>query len=142
MVSLAELLGTYGIVAGRGDRALPRRNRRRLYRRGLVLAEAAKVVALAAKRWLRLSATGAMASVCWPANSCVHDCSAGTAALSIAAINGPTHTIISGDPAALAQLTEPAIETASRYGPSRSTTPRTVLRCNGYVNRSCTNLPG
>ena len=63
MVSLAEMLGGYGVVAGCGDWAFPGRDRRGVCGWGVLLAEAARVVALRSQALARLSGSGAMASV-------------------------------------------------------------------------------
>ena len=104
MVSLAEVLGGYGIVPdavighSQGEIAAA-------YIAGaLTLAEAAKVVALRSQALARLSGAGAMASVLLAVKELRPRLQRWGTALSIAAINGPTHSIISGDPTAMEQF--------------------------------------
>ena len=104
MVSLAEVLGRYGIVPdavighSQGEIAAA-------YIAGaLSLAEAAKMVALRSQALSALCGAGAMASVLLGADELRPRLQPWGAALSIAAVNGPSHTIISGEPAALEQF--------------------------------------
>ncbi|WP_191499925.1 type I polyketide synthase, partial [Mycobacterium simulans] len=104
MVSLAETLGGYGIVPdavvghSQGEIA-------GAYIAGaLSLEDAAKVVALRSLALAGLSGTGAMASVLLPAQDLYPRLQNWGEQLSIAAINGPTHTVVSGEPAAVDQL--------------------------------------
>ncbi|KZS62100.1 hypothetical protein A4G28_18965 [Mycobacterium ostraviense] len=105
MVSLAEVLGSYGIVAdavighSQGEIAAA-------YIAGVLpLSEAAKVVALRSQALSALRGAGGMASVLLDAEQLLARLQPWSEALSIAAVNGPSHTIISGDPAALEQFT-------------------------------------
>ncbi len=105
MVSLAEVLSRYGIVPdavighSQGEIAAA-------YIAGaLSLPEAAKVVALRSQALSDLRGTGGMASVLLDAEHLQKRLQPWSEALSIAAINGPSHTIISGDPTALAEFT-------------------------------------
>ncbi len=105
MVSLAEVLGSYGIVPdavighSQGEIAAA-------YIAGVLpLAEAAKVVALRSQALSALRGAGGMASVLLDADELQPRLGPWSEALSIAAINGPSHTIVSGDPAALEEFT-------------------------------------
>jgi len=105
MVSLAEVLSRYGIVPdavighSQGEIAAA-------YIAGVLpLPEAAKVVALRSQALSALRGAGGMASVLLDAEQLHPRLQPWSEALSIAAINGPSHTIISGDPAALEQFT-------------------------------------
>ncbi|WP_081290903.1 type I polyketide synthase [Mycobacterium asiaticum] len=105
MVSLAETLGSLGIVPdavighSQGEIAAA-------YIAGaLSLDQAAKIAALRSKALTGLSGRGGMASIVLPATEVRARLQACNGAVSIAAINGPSHTIVSGDPAALEQLT-------------------------------------
>ena len=107
MVSLAKVLDECGIVPdavighSQGEIAAA-------YIAGVLsLAEAAKVVALRSAALAGLSGAGRDGfGAAGRQMSCARGCSAGATALSIAAINGPTHTIISGETAAVAQFIE------------------------------------
>ncbi|QLL09629.1 type I polyketide synthase [Mycobacterium vicinigordonae] len=106
MVSLAESLAAYGIVAdavighSQGEIAAA-------YVAGaLSLADAAKIAALRSQALTVLSGSGGMASIVLPAEEVRPRLQSWDGALSIAAVNGPSHTIVSGDRAALEQLTE------------------------------------
>jgi len=105
MVSLAEVLASYGIVPdavighSQGEIAAA-------YIAGVLpLPDAAKVVALRSQALSDLRGTGGMASVLLDAEQLHPRLQPWGEALSIAAINGPSHTIISGDPAALEKFT-------------------------------------
>ncbi|ORA10294.1 hypothetical protein BST12_26805, partial [Mycobacterium angelicum] len=101
MVALAQTLNSYGVVPdavighSQGEIAAA-------YTAGaLSLADAAKVVALRSQALARLSGAGAMASVLLGVEdlqSRLQDFGAG---LAVAAINGPAHTVVSGNVAAL-----------------------------------------
>ncbi|WP_139825561.1 acyltransferase domain-containing protein, partial [Mycobacterium conspicuum] len=104
MVALADVLGHYGVVPdavighSQGEIAAA-------YIAGVLpLPEAAKVVALRSQALSALRGTGGMASVLLGADALRQRLQPWAAAVSIAAINGPTHTIISGDPAALEEF--------------------------------------
>ncbi|WP_169726879.1 type I polyketide synthase, partial [Mycobacterium szulgai] len=104
MVSLAETLRGYGIapdaVIGHSQGEIAA-----AYIAGaLSLEDAAKIAALRSTTLARLSGTGAMASVLLPAQDLQPRLQDYGQQLSIAAINGPTHTIVSGDPAAMEQF--------------------------------------
>ena len=105
MVSLAEVLSHYGIVPdavighSQGEIAAA-------YIAGVLsLPEAAKVVARRSQALSALCGAGGMASVLLDAEQLRPRLRPWSEALSIAAVNGPSHTIISGDPAALEQFT-------------------------------------
>ena len=104
MVALAEVLRRYGIVPdavighSQGEIAAA-------YIAGaLSLPEAAKVVARRSQALSALGGTGGMASVLLGADELQPRLQPWGAALSIAAVNGPSHTIISGTPAAIEQF--------------------------------------
>ena len=106
MVSLAEVLGGYGIVPdavighSQGEIAAA-------YIAGaLSLEDAAKVVALRSQALARLSETGAMASVLLSADELRARVRQWGSALSIAAVNGPSHSVISGEADAVAAFVE------------------------------------
>jgi polyketide synthase 12 len=106
MVSLAELLGSYGIapdaVIGHSQGEIAA-----AYIAGVFsLSEAAKVVALRSQALTTLSGSGAMASIMLSAEQVRPRLQRFDGALSIAAVNGPSHTVVSGDPAALEQFTD------------------------------------
>ncbi len=104
MVSLAEVLSRYGIVPdavighSQGEIAAA-------YIAGaLSLPEAAKVVARRSQALSALGGTGTMASVLLGADEVLARLRPWGEALSIAAVNGPSHTIISGTPAAIEEF--------------------------------------
>jgi polyketide synthase 12 len=104
-VSLAEVLSRYGIVPdavighSQGEIAAA-------YIAGVLsLPEAAEVVARRSQALSDLCGAGGMASVLLGADQLHPRLQPWGEALSISAINGPSHTIISGDPAALEQFT-------------------------------------
>ncbi|MCV7442422.1 type I polyketide synthase [Mycobacterium paraense] len=104
MVSLAEVLGHCGIVPdavighSQGEIAAA-------YLAGVFgLPEAAKIVARRSQALSALCGAGAMASVLLGAEQLESLLRPWGAALSISAINGPSHTIVSGDPGALQQF--------------------------------------
>ncbi|HEY9241368.1 MAG TPA: SDR family NAD(P)-dependent oxidoreductase, partial [Streptosporangiaceae bacterium] len=70
----------------------------------LSLQDAAKVVALRSRALVALSGHGGMASVAEPAAVVRQRLAAWGDGLSVAAVNGPAATVVSGDPAALAEL--------------------------------------
>ncbi|TDV37800.1 type I polyketide synthase [Actinophytocola oryzae] len=71
---------------------------------GLSLRDAAKVVALRAKALRVLAGTGGMMSVALPVERLTAMVEAWDGKLAVAAVNGPASTVVSGDPAALAEL--------------------------------------
>ncbi|WP_085161009.1 type I polyketide synthase [Mycobacterium lacus] len=104
MVSLAEVLGHYGIVPdavvghSQGEIAAA-------YIAGVFsLAEAARVVERRSQALSALGGAGGMASVLLGAEELHPRLRPWGQALSIAAINGPSHTIVSGDPGALGEF--------------------------------------
>jgi acyl transferase domain-containing protein/acyl-CoA synthetase (AMP-forming)/AMP-acid ligase II/acyl carrier protein len=104
MVSLAEVLAGYGIMPdavighSQGEIAAA-------YIAGaLSLPEAVTVVARRSQALSELRGTGGMASVLLAAERVEPLLQRWGDGLSIAAVNGPSHTIISGDPAALEQF--------------------------------------
>ncbi|BBX46973.1 hypothetical protein GCM10009641_11730 [Mycobacterium cookii] len=105
MVSLAEVLSHYGIVPdavighSQGEIAAA-------YIAGVLsLPEAAEVVARRSQALSALCGAGGMASVLLGADQLAPRLQPWGEALSISAINGPSHTIISGDPAGLEEFT-------------------------------------
>ncbi|MCV7195931.1 acyltransferase domain-containing protein, partial [Mycobacterium angelicum] len=103
-VSLAEVLRGYGMVPdavighSQGEIAAA-------YIAGaLTLEDAAKVVALRSQALGALAGTGTMASVLVPASELHQRLQHWGSALSVAAVNGPSHTVISGDAAAMEQF--------------------------------------
>ncbi len=72
----------------------------------LSLNDAAKIVALRSHALAHLSGTGAMASVLLPTEDLNPRLAPWSPQLSIAATNGPTHTIVSGDAVAVGQFVE------------------------------------
>ncbi|OBI81005.1 hypothetical protein A9X00_09940 [Mycobacterium sp. 1245805.9] len=106
MVSLAEVLAHYGItpdaVIGHSQGEIAA-----AYLAGVfTLPEAAEIVARRSQALSTLCGSGAMASVLLAADQLEPLLQPWGPALSISAINGPTHTLISGDPVALEQFTE------------------------------------
>ncbi|HEX5144309.1 MAG TPA: type I polyketide synthase, partial [Mycobacterium sp.] len=105
MVSLAEVLSSYGIVPdavighSQGEIAAAH------IAGVLPLSDAAKVVAVRSQALSALRSAGGMASVLLDAEGVQSLLRPWVEVLSVAAINGPTHTIVSGDPAALAEFT-------------------------------------
>jgi acyl transferase domain-containing protein/acyl-CoA synthetase (AMP-forming)/AMP-acid ligase II/NADPH:quinone reductase-like Zn-dependent oxidoreductase/acyl carrier protein len=105
MVSLAEVLSHYGIVPdavighSQGEIAAA------YIARVFPLPEAAKVVARRSQALSALCGAGAMASVLLAADRLDPLLQPWGEALSVSAINGPSHTIVSGDPAALEEFT-------------------------------------
>ncbi|WP_456319950.1 SDR family NAD(P)-dependent oxidoreductase [Mycobacterium basiliense] len=105
MISLAELLRTYGIIPdavighSQGEIAAAH------IAGALPLDQAAKIVALRSQALTALSGHGAMASVRLSPHELHPHLQPWNNTLTIAAANGPTHTIISGDPTALEQFT-------------------------------------
>jgi mycoketide-CoA synthase len=104
MVSLAAVLESYGVVPdavighSQGEIAAA-------YIAGVLsLPEAARVVARRSQALGALCGAGTMASVLLGADKLQPRLQPWSETLSIAAINGPSHTIISGDPAALAEF--------------------------------------
>ncbi|MDC8985476.1 type I polyketide synthase, partial [Mycobacterium marinum] len=104
MIALAETLRGYGIVPdavighSQGEIAAA-------YIAGaLTLAEAAKVVALRSAALAQLAGTGTMASVLLSPEELRPLLQPWNTQISIAAINGPAHTIISGDTTAVDQF--------------------------------------
>ncbi|WP_373182774.1 type I polyketide synthase, partial [Mycobacterium marinum] len=104
MIALAETLRGYGIVPdavighSQGEIAAA-------YIAGaLTLAEAAKVVALRSAALAQLAGTGTMASVLLSPEELRPLLQPWNTQISIAAINGPAHTIISGDTTAVEQF--------------------------------------
>ena len=104
MVSLAEVLNSYGIVPdavighSQGEIAAA-------YLAGVFsLGDAAKIVALRSRALSALSGGGAMVSVLLAADELAPRLRRWGQALSIAAVNGPSHTIVSGQAGAVEQF--------------------------------------
>ncbi|WP_231999212.1 SDR family NAD(P)-dependent oxidoreductase [Mycobacterium sp. 1081908.1] len=104
MVSLAEVLSSYGItpdaVIGHSQGEIAA-----AYIAGVFsLPEAAQIVARRSQALGELCGAGAMASVLLGAEQLAPLLQPWGAALSVSAINGPSHTIISGEPGALQEF--------------------------------------
>ncbi|OBK45100.1 hypothetical protein A5655_12330 [Mycobacterium sp. 1081908.1] len=104
MVSLAEVLGSYGItpdaVIGHSQGEIAA-----AYIAGVFsLPEAAQIVARRSQALGELCGAGAMASVLLGAEQLEPLLQPWNNAVSISAINGPSHTIISGEPGALQEF--------------------------------------
>ncbi len=107
MVSLAEVLGGYGVVPdavighSQGEIAAA------CVAGALSLQDAARVVALRSRALSELSGGGAMVSVLLGADELRARLGrAGLKSLSIGAINGPSHTVVSGAAGAVEQFVE------------------------------------
>ncbi|MGN9788878.1 beta-ketoacyl synthase N-terminal-like domain-containing protein [Nonomuraea sp. ZG12] len=72
----------------------------------LSLADAAKVVALRSQALIALSGAGGMLSVAAPVDAVATRLAPSGDRLSVAAVNGPAATVVSGEPAALAELAD------------------------------------
>ncbi|MFE6748408.1 SDR family NAD(P)-dependent oxidoreductase [Kitasatospora purpeofusca] len=101
MVSLAELWRSHGIVPGavvghsQGEIAAA------VVAGALSLEDGAKVVALRSRAIRALSGRGGMASVALPAEQVAEHLAPWQGRLSVAAVNGPASTVVSGDTDAL-----------------------------------------
>ena len=142
MVSLAEVLGSYGIVPdavighSQGEIAAA-------YIAGVLsLADAAKIVALRSAALARLSGAGAMASVLLAADELHPRLQRWGDALSIAAINGPRTPSSAVRRPRWSSSSRPVSVTASTFGPSRWITPRILLRSNHCVSSCWASWPG
>ncbi|MFE0465145.1 SDR family NAD(P)-dependent oxidoreductase, partial [Kitasatospora sp. NPDC058965] len=106
MVSLAELWQAYGVrpdaVVGHSQGEVAAA----YLAGGLGLDDAARIVALRAKALATLSGKGGMVSVARPLAEVEARIAAWPGRLSIGVVNGPLATVVSGDLAALAELTE------------------------------------
>ncbi|MFF7079576.1 SDR family NAD(P)-dependent oxidoreductase [Streptomyces lavendulae] len=104
MVSLAELWTAHGVrpaaVIGHSQGEIAAA----CVAGALTLADAAKVVALRAQALAALSGTGGMASVAAPAAEVTPRLADWSGRISVAAVNGPRSTVVSGDRAALEEL--------------------------------------
>ncbi|MEV4616966.1 SDR family NAD(P)-dependent oxidoreductase [Kitasatospora sp. NPDC049258] len=104
MVSLAELWRAHGVhpdaVVGHSQGEIAAA----VVAGGLSLADGARVVALRSRAILALSGQGAMASVALPADRVAERIAAWGDRLSVAVVNGPSATVVSGEPGALAEL--------------------------------------
>ncbi|MFH8386126.1 SDR family NAD(P)-dependent oxidoreductase [Kitasatospora sp. NPDC018058] len=70
----------------------------------LTLEDAARVVALRSRAITALAGRGGMASIALPAQEVTELIGGRADRVSVAAVNGPRHTVVSGDPAALDEL--------------------------------------
>ncbi|MGW4652606.1 type I polyketide synthase, partial [Kitasatospora sp. NPDC004289] len=106
MVSLAELWQAHGVrpdaVVGHSQGEIAAA----VVAGGLSLADGARVVALRSRAILALSGRGGMASVALPAAEVTERIAAWGGRLSVAVVNGPSATVVSGEPQALAELVE------------------------------------
>ncbi|WUG38143.1 SDR family NAD(P)-dependent oxidoreductase [Kitasatospora sp. NBC_00458] len=104
MVSLAELWQAHGVrpdaVVGHSQGEIAAA----VVAGGLSLADGARVVALRSRAILALSGAGGMASVALPAAEVGERITAWDDRLSVAVVNGPSATVVSGEPEALAEL--------------------------------------
>ncbi|MER5867394.1 type I polyketide synthase [Kitasatospora sp. NPDC002040] len=104
MVSLAELWQAHGVrpdaVVGHSQGEIAAA----VVAGGLSLADGARVVALRSRAILALSGQGGMASVALPAAEVTERIAAWGGRLSVAVVNGPSATVVSGEPGALAEL--------------------------------------
>ncbi len=110
MVSLAEVLGGYGVVPdavighSQGEIAAA-------YLAGVFsLGDAAKIVALRSRALSALSGGGGMVSVLLAADELAPRLRRWGQALSIAAVNGPSQTIVSGQAGAVEQFIEACVD--------------------------------
>ncbi|MFE6745395.1 type I polyketide synthase [Kitasatospora purpeofusca] len=106
MVSLAELWRAHGVrpdaVVGHSQGEIAAA----VVAGGLSLADGARVVALRSRAILALAGAGGMASVALPAAAVAERIADRADLLSIAVVNGPAATVVSGEPAALAELVD------------------------------------
>ncbi|MFJ8039160.1 type I polyketide synthase [Kitasatospora sp. NPDC096147] len=104
MVSLAELWQAHGVrpdaVVGHSQGEIAAA----VVAGGLSLADGARVVALRSRAILALSGRGGMASVALPAAEVTERIAAWDGRISVAVVNGPSATVVSGEPEALAEL--------------------------------------
>ncbi|MEV6464807.1 type I polyketide synthase [Kitasatospora sp. NPDC051702] len=104
MVSLAELWQSHGVrpdaVTGHSQGEVAAA----YVAGGLDLADAARIVALRSLAQARLSGTGAMTAVQLSADAARERLRRWRGRLSVAAVNGPASVVVSGDPAAVAEL--------------------------------------
>ncbi|TVL91531.1 hypothetical protein CD790_16420 [Streptomyces sp. SAJ15] len=104
MVSLAELWRAYGVepaaVIGHSQGEIAAA----CVAGALSLEDGAKVVALRSRALLALSGAGGMVSVALPSEIVRERLARWGDRLSVAAVNGPSATVVSGDPAALDEL--------------------------------------
>ena len=91
----------------------------------LSLEDAARVVALRSRALGVLAGRGGMVSVAEPAGRSVSGWRPGVTGVSVAAVNGPAATVVSGEPGALAELARQCAATGCGPGCCRSTTPPT-----------------
>ncbi|MFJ4658844.1 type I polyketide synthase [Nocardia sp. NPDC088792] len=106
MVSLAELWRAHGIepgaVAGHSQGEIAAA----CVAGALSLADAAKIVALRSRALSALAGHGAMASFALTADAAETLLTRWDGRLELAAVNGPTSVVVSGEPAAMAELIE------------------------------------
>src|SRR5258708_18932060 len=104
MVSLAELWRSYGVVpsavAGHSQGEIAAA----CVAGGLSLEDAARVVAVRRDALVKLVGGGGMASVALPAAQTVRLLDRWAGRLSVAAVNSPSSTVVSGEPEALDEL--------------------------------------
>ncbi|MEC3953118.1 SDR family NAD(P)-dependent oxidoreductase [Nocardia sp. CDC153] len=106
MVSLAELWRAHGVepaaVVGHSQGEIAAG----CVAGALSLSDAAKVVALRSRALTALAGGGAMASIAMTAEAATALLSRWDGRLELAAVNGPSAVVVSGDPAAVAELVE------------------------------------
>ncbi|WP_344446666.1 beta-ketoacyl synthase N-terminal-like domain-containing protein, partial [Kitasatospora nipponensis] len=104
MVALAELWTSYGVrpdaVVGHSQGEIAAAS----VAGALSLADGARIVALRSRTILRLAGRGGMASVALPAAEVAARIAGSGGRLSVAVVNGPSATVVSGEPQALADL--------------------------------------
>ena len=108
----------------------------------LSLEDAARVVALRSRALAALAGQGGMLSVAEPAARVRDRLAAWGGRLSVAAVNGPAATVVSGESAALAGLAAACAAQGCGPGRCRWTTPRTARRSSRSGRRSWPRWPG
>ncbi|MET0234834.1 MAG: SDR family NAD(P)-dependent oxidoreductase, partial [Kibdelosporangium sp.] len=104
MVSLAELWASFGVVPdavvghSQGEIAAA------VVAGGLSLADGARVVALRSKALVELAGRGGMAAVSRPSKDVAALIAAWGGRLSVAAVNGPSSTVVAGDAEAISEF--------------------------------------
>ncbi|EID52361.1 polyketide synthase family protein [Saccharomonospora xinjiangensis XJ-54] len=100
MVSLAELWRSYGIepdaVVGHSQGEIAAA----FFAGGLTLAEAARIVAVRSRAWLRAAGQGGMVSVLLPADEVRELLRETSHDLAVAAVNSPRSCVVTGEPTA------------------------------------------
>ncbi|WP_255637750.1 type I polyketide synthase [Amycolatopsis sp. DSM 110486] len=114
MVSLAELWRSFGVrpaaVAGHSQGEIAAA----VVAGGLSLADGVRVVALRSRALRALAGAGGMLSVALPAHEVERMLERRGAGLSLAAVNGPRATVVSGEPGLLDELAAEVAEAGAR----------------------------